>query len=119
MNKRKFGNQKESEAIEYLIRDGYEIVQKNYYCKYGEIDIIAKKGDTYIFVEVKSRNNLKFGKGEYSINKKKKNKIYLTAMDYLYKNSLSEFNFRFDGIVFYKNEMKWLKDIIWGDELGF
>ena len=53
MNKREIGSVYEQKAVEYLEEHGYIIVGQNYFCRYGEIDIIAKKDDVLVFVEVK------------------------------------------------------------------
>jgi len=54
--KRNFGNLGENIAVEYLKRNGYSIVCRNFYCKMGEIDIIAKEKNEIVFVEVKTRS---------------------------------------------------------------
>ena len=54
MNTRKIGNIAEDKACEYLTRQGYKIVERNFYTKYGEIDIIAYKNNVFHFIEVKS-----------------------------------------------------------------
>ncbi|WP_297889701.1 YraN family protein, partial [Sulfurihydrogenibium sp.] len=53
MNKRSLGKEKEDIAANYLKEKGYEILERNFYTKYGEIDIIAYKDDTIVIVEVK------------------------------------------------------------------
>lgn len=50
MNKREIGSAYEQKAVEYLEKHGYSIVGQNYFCRYGEIDIIAKKDDVLVFV---------------------------------------------------------------------
>ncbi len=59
MNKRKKGFKLENIACEYLKNNGYEIIERNFYCgKYGEIDIIAKKDNQIVFIEVRSLNRI-------------------------------------------------------------
>jgi putative endonuclease len=53
LNKRQLGTQKETVAAAYLEKEGYEIVERNYYTRHGEIDIIAKEEEYIVFVEVK------------------------------------------------------------------
>ena len=55
MNRRKEGAYYENLVAEYLKTQGYEILEKNYRCRIGEIDLIAKEGETLVFVEVKYR----------------------------------------------------------------
>ena len=54
MNQREVGARQESRAAEYLESLGYHILVRNFRCRFGEIDLIAKQDDTYIFIEVKS-----------------------------------------------------------------
>ncbi len=63
MNNRKIGSRYEELAAEYLVNKGYEILERNFYTKRGELDIIAfdMAGDTLVFVEVKYRSSLKNG----------------------------------------------------------
>ena len=63
MNKRGRGSFYEEVCVEYLIKNGFDILHRNYRCKLGEIDIIAKKDDIIRFIEVKFR-----GSGSYGLN---------------------------------------------------
>ena len=67
-NKRKIGSEGESKAIDYLKSKYYEIIETNFYSRYGEIDIIAKYNDTIVFIEVKYRKNNKYGVGSESVS---------------------------------------------------
>ncbi|MDP0488947.1 MAG: YraN family protein [Fusobacterium sp. JB019] len=121
-NNREQGYYFEKIASEIITSKGYKIIDKNYYTRYGEIDLIAKNKNLIIFVEVKQRSSNNFGFGENSIDYKKRRRIFLSAKQFLYKNNLFDFSIRFDAIIFYKKNnysYKWLKNIIWGDEFGF
>ena len=97
----------EDAASSYLSSSGYIIIEKNYSCKLGEIDIIAKKGKYLVFIEVKTRTNLKYGYPEESVNKYKIKKIKDVANIFIIDNeSLSNFNFRFDVISIIVNKYK-------------
>ncbi|QXM06160.1 YraN family protein [Crassaminicella indica] len=85
-------------ATEYLRKSQYRIVQSNYRCKLGEIDIIAYKDYTYIFVEVKTRSNLAFGRPIEAINAKKKKHLLKVGQYYMQVFKLEDYNFRFDAI---------------------
>ncbi len=87
MNCRKIGNIGEHAVAEFLINKGYEIVEKNYTIRGGEIDIIAKKDDIIAIVEVKTRKNNSLTSGFDSINKTKKLRIFKTARQYFLKNN--------------------------------
>ena len=103
---RDLGTYGESLAIEHILHKGYEVLDKNYKCTLGEIDIIAKQGEVLAFIEVKSRFNSYFGKPLESVNYIKKNRIINASRLYLQKNKLFNFFIRYDVI-----EITFLKDI--------
>ena len=88
----------ENLAEKYLIRHGYKILKKNFYCKIGEIDLICLYMDFICIVEVKTRYNNKFGSPSESISFKKQRKIIKSSQYYLLKNGLTKYNVRFDVI---------------------
>ena len=97
-NKR-LGNIGESLAVNYLKKNKYKIIQTNYKNKIGEIDIIAKKNDTLVFIEVKTRSSFAFGQPKEAITKNKVFKIKNTAISYLkYNNLFDKISVRFDCI---------------------
>lgn len=98
MNKRRFGIIGEKIAQDYLRNKGYKILETNFYTKRGEIDIIAQKDKCIIFVEVKTRTNLKFGTPAMAVNSTKKKHIKNTAKIFLYLNRLSKYDIRFDVV---------------------
>ncbi|MCD8553988.1 YraN family protein [Seleniivibrio sp.] len=77
------GQSGEKKAEKYLLANGYEVLDKNYRCKFGEIDIIAAKEGVLIFVEVKTRSSGGYGMGFESVTKKKQEKLLLTAQTYM------------------------------------
>lgn len=79
MNKRKKGSLYENRAAEFLERNSYEILEKNYYGRHGEIDLIALKDGQIVFIEVKYRETSEYGYGVESVDRKKAIKIYRTA----------------------------------------
>ena len=119
MNKRAKGDIYEARSVEILKREKYEILQCNYRNRNGEIDIIAKKDEVIIFIEVKYRATLKFGYGSEAVDRKKITRIYKTAMQYLVENGLEDSQCRFDCMSYLGNDFKWDKNIVWGDEIGF
>ena len=82
MNRRKEGAYYENLVAEYLKTQGYEILEKNYRCRIGEIDLIAKEGETLVFVEVKYRRNDKMGDPKEAVNRKKQKKISIGVEDF-------------------------------------
>ncbi len=69
-------------ACEYLGKRGYDVIETNYRCPEGEIDIIARQRETLVFVEVRTKRNRKFGSPEESITKIKKERLKAAAAHY-------------------------------------
>ena len=82
-SRRKIGDWGEERAVEYLIKKGYSIKNKNVRNSYGEIDIVARINNKTIFVEVKTRRNTSFGNPEDSVNIRKKIKLIESAVAYM------------------------------------
>ncbi|MCJ7554458.1 MAG: YraN family protein [Ignavibacteriaceae bacterium] len=99
-NKKTIGQEGEDIAADYLLKNGFELVTRNYRFGHGEIDIIVKdKSDGYlVFVEVKTRQNLEFGEPEYAITKSKIKQLKKIAESYLYEKEIKEVECRFDVI---------------------
>ncbi len=103
-NSKQIGKIGEQLACKYLEKLGYKIIQRNFYSRQGEIDIIAKQDKMIIFIEVKTRTNEQFGKPAEAVNRIKKKHIYQTAKYYLYNTKQEKKNIRFDVIeVYIKN----------------
>lgn len=103
MEKKKLGEIGEKIAEEYLRKKGYKILEKNYIPKkikpfFGEIDIIAQKGETIIFVEVKTTSSLIKIKGEEKVNFVKIKKIKKTAEFFLTERKLLDCLWQIDVI---------------------
>lgn len=90
------GNKGEKAAAEYIAAMHCDILEKNYFTKDGEIDIIFKDEDTFVFAEVKFRLNEKFGKPAESVTPPKIKRICRTALHYLVENGLMNEKCRFD-----------------------
>ena len=113
MNKRKIGSDYEEKAVRYLENSGYIIVERNFYCKQGEIDIIAKNGEYLVFIEVKYRRDDKKGYPTEAVNYNKRNRIIKAAKYYLYKNGYMEQAVRFDVVSIMGDEIELIKDAFW------
>ncbi|MBI5026837.1 MAG: YraN family protein [Nitrospirae bacterium] len=99
----KIGDEAEALAAGFLKRKGYRIIEKNYKTPFGEIDIIARDGGTLVFVEVKSRESLSFGKPFEAVSAVKRKKIANVALSYL-KRLKEEPACRFDVVsIFFKD----------------
>lgn len=77
------GERSEALAAEFLRREGLVITARNYRCRFGEIDLIARDGNTIVFVEVRSRANNAFGGAAASITASKREKLLKAARHYL------------------------------------
>ena len=92
------GVEGETLAKQFLIDNGYKIIALNYKTKIGEIDIVAKTGDTTVFVEVKDRKTKRFGMPREAVTPYKQNKIKLVATQYMLSHKLMDSKVRFDCI---------------------
>ena len=97
MNNIAKGKKGEAIAKKYLQRNRYKIVGENYYSRWGEIDLIAydRQDKELVFVEVKTRQNKKYGNPEDAVNEQKMEKLFKTAQTYLSDNDYQG-NYRFD-----------------------
>lgn len=96
--KKEFGNTGEDIATKYLEKQGYIILERNFYCKQGEIDIIAKDKNEVVFVEVKSRSDIGYGLPSEAVTKQKIKHLCKTARYFLYKNKMFNEFIRFDVV---------------------
>lgn len=96
--KKELGNMGEQIAVEYLEKNNYKILKKNFYCKLGEIDIVAKDGQEIVFIEVKTRSNINCGQPSEAVNDIKQKHMYKAATYFLYKSNCLNNFIRFDVI---------------------
>lgn len=102
MNNRKTGTEKERLAAAYLKKKGYEILECNYRCRYGEIDIVARRENLLVITEVKYRNTGKCGDPTEAVGLHKQRKICRVTLDYLMRHPyVSDNPCRFDVIAVY------------------
>ncbi len=99
MDRKDKGKKSEDEAARYLTGKNYQILQRNFRWKGGEIDLIARQKDLIVFVEVRSRASSEFGLAAETVQAPKREKIKRTALLYLQKNCLDSPT-RFDVIAF-------------------
>jgi putative endonuclease len=92
------GKRGEDLAAAYLAEAGYRIVERNYRCIFGEIDIVAEEGETLVFVEVKSRRSEVYGEPQLAVGDEKQKKISRIAMHYLQERRLRHRLARFDVV---------------------
>lgn len=103
--KQRVGRRGENLACKYLKENNYKILERNFNCRQGEIDIIAKDKSTkeLVFLEVKTRSGFKYGNPCDAVDKEKKEHIYNTARLYIFKNRLQNSAIRFDVIEVFVN----------------
>ena len=100
MGTRELGRFGEEEAAKYLRRHGYRIVETNYSCRFGEIDLIAETKDCVVFVEVKSRRDAHFAQAREFVTAAKQRRLTATAGLWLAQNPTDK-QPRFDVVEVY------------------
>lgn len=106
MNNQELGKFGENQAVNFLEKQNCKILARNFTCKQGEIDIIAKDKEELVFLEVKTRNNDLFGKAVDAVDNLKQKHIWDAAKYYLYSNNLINEFVRFDVIEVYVKKNK-------------
>lgn len=102
MNKRSIGTEKETMAAEFLKQKGYRILEMNYRCRQGELDIVAQKEDVLVIVEVKFRSGSACGDPAEAVDGRKQRKICRVTLDYLMRHpQYQEKPCRFDVVCVY------------------
>lgn len=97
-HRRRTGEDGEALAVKFLKKKGYKIIERNYRCKSGEIDIIARDGDALAFIEVKARHTDEFGGPKWAVTPQKQRKISMVALKYLKETEQMEKKARFDVV---------------------
>lgn len=105
MNNRSTAVKGEQLACEYLKNKGYKIVERNYHCPLGEIDIIAKDKDIVVFIEVKTRESTQYGLPQESIDFRKQKKLINTAKSWIAMHSKEGKGYRFDVIAILREDI--------------
>ncbi|MCW5865339.1 MAG: YraN family protein [Anaerolineae bacterium] len=94
--RRRLGNWGEGVAAVQLEAEGYAIVARNWRCAAGEIDLVARDGETLVFVEVKTRRGRAYGAPEEALTPRKAQKLLQLGAQYVYENALGDINWRID-----------------------
>lgn len=103
------GAEAEEAAAHFLVSKGLTLVERNFRCRFGEIDLILRDGQTLVFVEVRYRRNRAFGGAAESITAAKREKILLTARHYLAAQRRLP-DCRFDAVLIHGDggQIEWL-----------
>lgn len=111
MNKRTIGSNKELLVVEYLNNNNISVLEINFRCRTGEIDIIGRDGETYVFFEVKYRTSSEYGFASEAVDIKKQYKICRVFDYYRMINGLDDFcSFRFDVVAIDNDKIDWIKN---------
>lgn len=106
------GNRAERLAAQFLQQHGLRLLQQNYHCRFGEIDLVMQDGDTLVFAEVRLRSRSDFGGASASINHAKQKKLVRAAQHYL--AGLAHIPpCRFDAVLLHTTDgssIEWVKD---------
>jgi putative endonuclease len=100
----------EDRAVDHLVRQGMRIVERNYRCKLGELDVIARDAGTLVFVEVRSRRSAEFGSALDAVNWTKRRKVTRLAMSYIAHRKPRFTTARFDVVAITGDELVHIKD---------
>jgi putative endonuclease len=115
------GKQGEALAVHYLQQRKYTIIEQNFRCKCGELDIIAREGKVIVFIEVKTRKNLSYGPPQLAVTTFKQRQISKAALFYLAQKKMQGTNARFDviAILLGYNEVPQIEHIINAFDLAY
>ncbi len=103
-------------ALRYLKQQGLRLKNKNYACRFGEIDLVMQDVEHLVFIEVRFRSFDGYGRAEETIDFRKRRKVTLTAKHYLQSQSVkAKLNYRFDVVIVRRNTLKkleagWIKN---------
>ena len=102
-NHNELGKKGEELAIDFLLKNGYEIIARNYIYQKSEVDIIAKKGEILAIVEVKTRTSAHFGDPQQFLKPKQMQRI-IKAVDFFVNDNEMDVEVRFDIIAIVLNK---------------
>lgn len=103
---RQIGDEGEDTAVSYLESKGWHIIDRNYFFEKAEVDIVASDGTFIIFVEVKQRSDIYFGRPEEFVTPEKEKNIKKAAEAWVYERKMETALIRFDVIAIVKKQGK-------------
>lgn len=109
MNTRGEGTIGEQLVCEYMKGRGMRVLQRNFLCRGGEADIIARDGAYLVFTEVKSRNSNEYGVGAEAVTRTKRRRLVHTARCFLAMKGLADVDVRFDVAVVTRGEVEYIE----------
>lgn len=96
--RKQYGDEGEALAVRFLEAQGYRVCARNYACRLGELDVVAERGDTVCFVEVRMRSTAVWGDPSHTVSFAKQRKVVKAAMHYLLAHGVRDRVLRFDVI---------------------
>ena len=104
--RRAFGTDGEDQAAAWYEARGYEVLDRNWRCRAGELDLVVRSGDTLAFVEVKARRTARFGIPAEAVTPAKQARLRTLAMEYLQGRGLRARTLRFDVVSILGGELE-------------
>ena len=98
LGRNELGAYGETVAESELLKRGYQIIERNYRCKLGEIDIVARDAGEIVIVEVKTRSSRSYGDPQDSVTRRKASKLIALGMNYLAERQISDAQWRIDVV---------------------
>lgn len=98
VDRREFGRVGEDAAVAHLQALGFSVRERNFLCRWGEVDIVAQKDDLVAFVEVRMRSHAAWGDPGLTVHGKKQRRVVKAALHYLYAHDLRDKMIRFDVV---------------------
>ncbi len=122
MTTKRIGQIKEQQACAFLQKKGLQLVQANYHCHWGEIDLIMEDRSCTVFVEVRFRKTQDYGSAEATVSSRKQKKLIMAAQCYLSdKSHFDDIECRFDVVGISgsegKEQMIWIKNAFGVDQI--
>lgn len=105
-SRRKIGAEFEQRAAHFFTRQGFEILDRNWQAGHREIDLVARKDDLVVFVEVKSSSNPAFGHPAERVDKTKIRHLVAAAQRYLIEKNIEGVDLRFDVVTFVGGQLE-------------
>ncbi len=110
-DKRELGRLAEDDALAYLLLQGLKLVERNFLCKGGELDLIMRDGKSIVFIEVRQRASKDFGGALASITPTKQRRMTRAAQTWLLSQKHTP-PCRFDAVAIDGGRMEWLKNVL-------
>lgn len=117
MNKREIGSAGENAAAIFLEQQGCKVLARNFRRSTGEIDLIVRDGKAIVFVEVKRRSSMRYGRPAEAVNRTKQARIARTALFYLAENGLDDAPVRFDVVEVLPDQVRRIRSAFDATEL--